>query len=67
MIALEKHVYTKLLAGLGIILFPITMLVLVCIGIRILCANVWKSKHCLTPEQFERQLAAEDRITLIQY
>lgn len=66
MIALEKRVYYRLLAGLCIVLFPITMIALICIGISALLAVRWKSKHCITPEQFEQQLAAEGRIILIQ-
>ena len=62
----NKRIYYRLLMGVSIVLFPITILILTCIGIRILIAKIWESKHCLTPEQFEKQLAAEGRIAIIQ-
>ena len=63
---LNRNVYYRLLIGLCILLFPITILILAFIGIKALIAKSWELKHCLTPEQFEQQLAIEGRIALIQ-
>ena len=66
LLKLNRRAYYRLLMGLSVLLFPITILILACIGIRILIAKIWESKYCLTPEQFEQQLASEGRVCLIE-
>jgi len=62
----EERLRFRLLFGVAILIFPITAMILTYIGIKALVARIWESKHCLTPEQFEKHLAAEGRIALIQ-
>lgn len=61
----EKWAYCRMLAGLAILLFPVTLPIVLMLAISKIRMWLWSRKHCLTPEQFDQQLASEGRITLI--